>query len=380
VQRLNPFLIAAVFLALIVFNVSFAPDDRSIPLAPVEAQHVTSQNPTVRIHPDESVVGVGDTFTVTVMIDHASDLGAFEFGMSFDPSVVHVDGGVQREFLASTGRFTETLPITPSLGIDNVAGELSFGAFSYGDVSGPEGTGTLALITLTAQGEGESPLDLRSVRLVDTASPPSSQVVTGEDGTVVVGAGPTATSTPTPTETSTPTATSTATATATPTPTSTDAATPTPTATGTPPTPTSTATATTTPEPVIIVYPTKAPIGETFTFTGSYFTPDGRIDAWFTAPSLPPASITWLRKSGDDHTEEWFADPDETRYFLDSFYADSSGGFTYQHNWEKYWPVGIYSFIAIDDAKESETYVEFEMTEPPVTPYRLYLPLVLRDW
>jgi hypothetical protein len=98
--------------------------------------------------------------------------------------------------------------------------------------------------------------------------------------------------------------------------------------------------------------------------------------------------------------KEWFADPDQTRYSLGSFYADSSGGFTYPHNWPLFWPVGIYSFIAIDVARVSETSVEFEMTEPltqtptstptstatvtatptpTVTPYRLYLPLVLKE-
>jgi hypothetical protein len=367
-KYLSLFLIAA--LALI----ALASLDRGAPLAPLEAQNATLQNPIARVEPAQSVVGVGDTFTITVMIDNASNLGGFEFGMSFDPSVVHVDGGVQREFLASTGRFTKALPLTSSLGIDNVAGELSFGAFSYGDVSGPEGAGALALITLTAQGEGESPLNLRSVQVVDTASPPTSQVVTAEDGTVVVGALTTATSTPT--------ATSTTTVTATPTPTSTGAATPTPTATatGTPPTPTSTATATTAPEPAIVVYPTEAPRGETFTFTGSHFTPDGEI-------------------------EEWFADPDGVGHRFDppSFYANSSGGFSRQHYWPSFWPVGTYSYIAKDVAKGSETSVEFEMTEPlaqtptstptvtvtatatptttpTATPYRLYLPLVLRDW
>jgi hypothetical protein len=394
VQRLSLFLIAAVFLALVAFNLALAALDRSTPFAPVEAQNATLQNPVVRIDPAQSVVGVSDTFTVTVMIDHASNLGGFEFDLLYITTTVTVDDVTLGDFLESTGRTV----FWSESDIDNEAGKVILGAAANDSpFPGPNGTGVLAIISLTAQGEGQSPLDLQNVKVAGADARP--QVVTDEDGTVWVDTTP-------PTATPTPTATSTATVTATPTPTSTGAATPTPTATstatGTPPTPTSTATATATPEPAIVVYPTKAPRGETFTFTGSHFTPDGRIDACFTAPSLPPASITWLRKPGDGRTEEWFADPDQTRHSLGFFYADSSGGFTYQHNWEKFWPAGIYSFIAIDDAKESETSVEFEMTEPlpqtatstppatatatatptttpMATPYRLYLPLVLKE-
>lgn len=407
-QRLNLFLIAVLALALMAFvsldgvcpdaNVRAEGAKPYPPLSPpsrggspegaLSFQHGGSapcyalQNPTVRIDPAYSVVGVSDTFTVTVMIDQASNLGGFEFDLLFITTTVTVNGVTLGDFLGSTGRSVVVIPGCPE--IDNNEGKVTFGAATFGSALGPNGTGALALITLAAQGEGHSPLDLQKVQVVGADARP--QVVTDEDGTVWVGTPPTATSTPI--------ATSTATVTATPTPTSTGAATPTPTATatGTPPTPTSTATATTAPEPMIVVYPTEAPLGETFTFTGSHFTPDGLIDAWFTAPSLPPAFVT----------EERFANLDETRYSLGSFYADSSGGFTYQHNWEKYWPAGIYSFIAIDDARESETSVEFEMTEPlpqtatstptitatatatptttpTATPYRLYLPLVLKE-
>ncbi len=161
-----------------------------------------------------------------------------------------------------------------------------------------------------------------------------------------------------------------------PTPTTTPTATTTPTGIATP-TPTGTATTTTTPEPGIVVYPISAPVGELFTFFGSHFTPDGLI-------------------------EEWFADPDQVRHSLGSFHADSSGEFSRLHIWEAFRPAGIYSYIANDVARESETSVEFEMTEsqtqtptstptatattatPTATPtssiQKIYLPLVLKGW
>ena len=337
------FVIAALALALI----AFAPLDGSIPLAPVEAQNATLQNPTVRVDPAQSVVDVGETFTITVMIDEASNLGGFQFDLLYVTTTVTVDSVALGGFLGSTGR---TVGLVGPI-IDNQAGRVSFGAWTAGSAPGPNGTGALALITLTTQGAGISPLDLQGVLVLDTKA--EHQTPTVEDGTVVAGGAPTPT--PTPTATSTPTGTTT-------------------------PTPTTTTTTTITPEPVIVVHPTSAPVGETFTFTGSHFTPDGLI-------------------------KEWFADPDQARHLLGSFYADSSGGFNRQHNWEKYWPAGTYSFIANDVTKGSETSVEFEMTEPgsqtptstptstptatptstpTATPTsfsrKIYLPLVLKGW
>ena len=213
-KYLSFFLIAAISLALI----ALAPLGVSMPLAAVEARNTTLQNPTVRIEPVESVVDAGETFTITVMIDEASDLGGFEFTLLFVTTTVTVDSVTLGNFLGSTGRSANPLGLI----IDNQAGRGSFGAWTHGSAPGPDGTGELAIVRLTAQGAGISPLDLQNVMVLDTAV--GHQEATIEDGTVVVGDAPTATSTPTvtstPTGISTPTPTSTSVATAT-TPTST---------------------------------------------------------------------------------------------------------------------------------------------------------------
>lgn len=321
--------------ALALTLMALASLDGSIPLAPVEAQDATLQALTVRIDPAQSVVDVGETFTVTVMIDQASDLGAFQFDLLYITTTVTADGVVMGDFLGSTGRTVS--PVGPI--IDNQAGRVSFGAWTVGSAPGPNGTGTLVIITLTAQDVGISRLDLQEVKVLDTHAGDQPPIV--EDGMVVAGGAPTPT--PTPTATSTPTRTT---------------------------TPTPTTTTTITPEPAIVVQPTSAPVGETFIFTGSHFTPDGLV-------------------------EEWFADPDQARHHLGSFNADSSGAFTRQHNWAAYWPAGVYSYIANDVVQQSETSVEFEMTGPQTptstptttptttatpTSSKVYLPLVLKGW
>lgn len=158
----------------------------AIPLA----QH----DPTVRMEPVQSMVTVGESFTVSVMIDDASDLGAFQFDLCYTAAIVRVNGVTLGAFLGSTGR--SVAPVGPK--IDNQAGKVTFGAWSLGDQPGPNGTGVLAVVSFTAQGEGESPLDLQRVIVLDTGG--NSQVVTVEDGSVVV-SGPTM---PTPTATPIP--------------------------------------------------------------------------------------------------------------------------------------------------------------------------------
>ena len=180
-KYLSLFLIAAFSLAWI----AFAPLGGSMPLASVEAQNATLQNPTVRIDPSESFVDVGETFTITVMIDEADDLGGFEFALLYVTTIVTVDGVTLGDFLGSTGRTVS--PVGPI--IDNQAGRVRFGAWTLGSAPGPDGTGALAIVTLTTQGVGISPLDLQDVLVLPTAG--GSQEATVEDGLVVVGNAPT---------------------------------------------------------------------------------------------------------------------------------------------------------------------------------------------
>jgi len=161
----------------------------------------------VRIDPAQSVVNVGETFTVTVMIDEATDLGGFQFDMLFITTTVTVDSVSLGDFLGSTGR--RTIPVGPI--IDNQAGRIAFGAATVGNAPGPNGMGALALITLITQGVGVSPLDLQDVMVVDTAA--MSQEASVEDGVVIAGGTPTPTLTPTATATPPPTTTPTPTST-----------------------------------------------------------------------------------------------------------------------------------------------------------------------
>jgi hypothetical protein len=213
---------------------------------------------TVRITPPVSDADVGDIFDVEVWIDNAEDLGSFEFKMSYDPGIVHVQTAQLGPLLGSTGR--TPVPLGPN--IDNVAGIMQLGAFSFGSQPGANGSGIIAVVTLEAVGNGTSALHLYDVQVTDTLG--QVQDVTTDDGSVVVGAAVTETPTLTPTSTDTPTLTWTPTRTptlpSTATPTKTPTRTPTPTGT---PSPTWMPTRTATPTPTVTstpgVKPTQTP-------------------------------------------------------------------------------------------------------------------------
>ena len=64
-----------------------------------------------------------------------TDLGSFQFTLIFSPAIVHAEGVELGDFLGSTGRNTSTLG--PQ--INNEAGTVTFGGFSFGSQPGPDG-------------------------------------------------------------------------------------------------------------------------------------------------------------------------------------------------------------------------------------------------
>ena len=67
------------------------------------------------------------------------------------------------DFLGSTGR--SAIPLGPE--INNEAGTVTFGAFSFGDQSPPNGSGVLATISFSPQAAGESDLHLQDVKVTN---------------------------------------------------------------------------------------------------------------------------------------------------------------------------------------------------------------------
>ncbi|MBZ5634921.1 MAG: cohesin domain-containing protein [Acidobacteriia bacterium] len=109
-------------------------------------------------------VGVGSTFSVPVTISGTSDLYAFQFDLSFDPSILQLQSVAEGPFLPSAGA-TFFIPAT----IDNVLGVASFTADSLlGPGPGAAGAGILASFNFQAFAGGTSTLSLANVILLDS--------------------------------------------------------------------------------------------------------------------------------------------------------------------------------------------------------------------
>jgi PKD repeat protein len=132
----------------------------------------------VSVEPLSLTVAPGETFSVSAVITDVGNLGAFQFELGYDPSVVQVDDAALGPFLGSTGR--NVSPLGPT--IDNSGGKLTFGAFSFGTQPGPSGCGVLSTIEMTAGLLGATPLDLDEVQVLYPSG--TSQAVTVEDGKV----------------------------------------------------------------------------------------------------------------------------------------------------------------------------------------------------
>jgi len=172
-------------LALLPTLAMAAPSPSPLWLGPTgltaEETSVARQGPTVRIDPAQSIVGAGKTFNISVMIEEANDLGGFELTLLFVATTVKVDSVTVGDFPGSTGR--EAIAAVNI--IDNQAGTVSLGVVTVGSAPGASGTGVLATVTLTAQGSGESFLNLQDVTVLDTNA--QRQTTTVEDGVVRVG-------------------------------------------------------------------------------------------------------------------------------------------------------------------------------------------------
>jgi len=141
-------------------------------------------SPHMRLAPRSLHVNVGDTFSIYVLIDNATHLGAYEFKLRYNPSVVQILDMSAGEFLASRG--DRVYSVDPR--INNELGELTFASVILGigqnPDAGAQGSGKLATVSMKAVGEGRTTLDLQGIHLIDSSQ--REQVPASIAGSVVV--------------------------------------------------------------------------------------------------------------------------------------------------------------------------------------------------
>jgi hypothetical protein len=141
-------------------------------------------DPILGVQPQITTVQEGDPFSLGVSIASVADLYAFQFDLSFDPSILSAVEVTEGPFLPFGGS-TFFLPGT----IDDGTGTITFNADSLiGPVPGVDGNGILAVIEFAALAPGTSSISLSNVQFFDSNLNPIN--VTTLDGAVSVQAVP----------------------------------------------------------------------------------------------------------------------------------------------------------------------------------------------
>ena len=144
---------------------------------------VAGNLPVVKFNPKSSNMRVGNPAAVDIVIENITELGSFEFKISYDGTIVQIAQSsdvAMGPFLASTGR--TAIPVGPT--INNSPGSVVFAAASIGTQAGAIGNGVLATITWTPQKDGKTTLDLKNVKVSDTQG--TQFQVIEEDGEINV--------------------------------------------------------------------------------------------------------------------------------------------------------------------------------------------------
>jgi len=130
-------------------------------------------NNVLRVEPpDQDVCLSGGDFHVDVEVENVSHLGAFQFDLVYDPSIVRINSPADVDlgpFLGSTG--CSVMEVGPT--INNAAGRLRYAANIIGACNGPSGDGVVATVTFDPVGVGDSNLTLENEQLLNTDYPPS---------------------------------------------------------------------------------------------------------------------------------------------------------------------------------------------------------------
>ncbi len=142
----------------------------------VTAPACASPQTTVYVAPSTMTVTAGQTFSVNVETSDVVDLYGWEFTLKWNPTFLDVLNVTEGEFLKSGGD-TFFWPI-----MNNTEGYILADCTLTGNISGVNGSGTLAIVEFKVEGAGESILDLYDTKLVNSLEQPMDH--TSNDGYV----------------------------------------------------------------------------------------------------------------------------------------------------------------------------------------------------
>ena len=129
-------------------------------ISTLRGRGITVQN-TKLFFPTINPVSVGDTFTLSLVVDDVVDLAGWQLDITFNPAVLKAVSVSEGDFLATGGGST----FFASGNINNTTGEITEITAAFIGTGGISGTGALLEITFEAAAYGEGRLRLENVRL-----------------------------------------------------------------------------------------------------------------------------------------------------------------------------------------------------------------------
>jgi hypothetical protein len=119
----------------------------------------------VMMRPSASQVFVGDTLSLAITIDGASDVSHAPFHVRFDPTVLRFVSGEEGSFLAGDGGPTAFFASETSAG-----GSVVVGLSRLGHVPGISGSGDLCILHFEVVGQGPSQLGFARAKIRDASN------------------------------------------------------------------------------------------------------------------------------------------------------------------------------------------------------------------
>lgn len=137
----------------------------------------------VSVTPSSQTVSPGESFTIEIVVDPATEIAGVQFDLYFDPSLVSVDTVQEGNLLDQNGANNTYFQIMGEK--NNSTGELTGVAGAILESTSVTSSGTFAIINMTAKNaEGTSSLNLKNVKV--TAPDGSFVPITVNDGSVEV--------------------------------------------------------------------------------------------------------------------------------------------------------------------------------------------------
>lgn len=125
---------------------------------------LAAESTAVYVDPSMSEAKVGEAFVVSVDISDVTDLRAWEFRLSWDPSILDILSVTEGSFLkeqSPLGTFFISL-------LDQTEGYVQVACISLGLVPGANGSGTLATVAFWGESVGETILGLSDTTLINS--------------------------------------------------------------------------------------------------------------------------------------------------------------------------------------------------------------------